>query len=492
MSITSDLLELKKLQLAELERQKRREYCLPHLHGFKHFWWTRKFYESTNPYTFLCASNQSGKSIVSIRKCVDWCTDQDKWKVLWPRQPLYGMYFYPSLKLATREFENKWVKEILPREEMKDDPYYGWEAEYQKGEIAIIRFKNGFNLYFMSYTQKASDLQASSPSFVFCDEEMPEDLWGEVSARLLATKGHYHLVCTPTLGEELWRKVFEGDFMKVACKIKVTMYDTINFEDGSPGLRTRRDIDNYKATLPSQRDIDVRVYGKFAKLEGLVYSSFSADHNVVKPKDIPSDWIYYAGIDIGSGGNGHPAAISIVGIRPDYKEGRLVRFWRGNSQENTTNSDILQKYQELAKGLQVYQIYYDWASADFALICQNAGVIVYKAEKNHQIGQDLLNTLFKHRMLQIEEGDLTPGLVEELLTYKHSDSPKKAKNDGIDSLRYSVSKIPWDTSHIGLSTAVIKEEKKEKKKPLTRGHVEESNAFLDGVDEEVEFWNDYY
>lgn len=491
MSMSSDLLELKKLQLEALKEKKRREYCLPHLHGFKHFHWTRKFYESTNPYTFLCASNQSGKSIVSIRKCVDWCTDQEAWPKLWPKKPLYGMYFYPSLKLATREFENKWVKEVLPRDEMKDDPYYGWEPEYQKGEIAIIRFKNGFNLYFMSYTQKAIDLQASSPNFVFCDEEMPEHLWGEVSARLLATKGHYHLVCTPTLGEELWRKVFEGDFMKTACKIKVTMYDTVTFEDGSPGLRTVKEIENYKATLPSQRDIDVRVYGKFAKLEGLVYSAFNPAVNVVKPIDVPSDWIYYAGIDIGSGGNGHPAAISIIGVRPDYREGRLVKFWKGNSQQNTTNTDILEKYRELTKDLNVYQIYYDFASADFGLICQNAGVTVYKAEKNHQVGQDLINTLLKHSMLLIEESETSASLVEEFQTFKHSDNPKHAKNDGLDSFRYAVAKIPWDTSHIGIHTAQKAIKPKEEKKPLTRGFVE-TKEIIDDIELELEYWNDLY
>lgn len=179
MSITNELVKLRKAQLEELKRQRRLEYCLPHLHGFKHFWWTRKFFESDNRFNFLVASNQSGKSIVAIRKCIHWCTDQKLWETLWPRKPLYGMYFLPSLRLATREVENKWVKEVLPRDEMKNDPYYGWELKYQANDVSHIEFKNGFNLYFMSYTQKASDLQASSPSFVFCDEEMPEILWGE-------------------------------------------------------------------------------------------------------------------------------------------------------------------------------------------------------------------------------------------------------------------------------------------------------------------------
>lgn len=481
---------------------------LPHLYGFKFFKWSREFWESTNRYTFLTCSNQSGKSIISIRKNVRIATDTKLWLKCFkdmsgkPIKPGYGLYFYPTLKLATMEFRNKWVTQVLPRGEMKKHPIYGWQAEYKDGEIYCIHFNIGTKIYFLSYSIQVSALQAMSPHWVSADEEMPQGLWGEISARLMATKGLFSLVCTPTLGEELWRGVFELNKMPNATVIKATMYDTVTFEDGSPGLRSVAEIEDFKAKLPTTRDIDIRVYGKFAKAEGLVYPTFDAHKLLVPPLPEALTWPVYVAVDVGSGGQAHPAAITFIAVRPDMREARVVRTWRGDRTTNTTSVDILRKYQHLKVGLNIAQAYYDYQSSEFGLQAQAAGEPFLRAEKSHELGEDKLNTMFKHALLLIEadESDesINPDgkyhyqtLIDELQTLKVGIRKTKAIDDQIDSLRYAAVKIPIDTSHIGAHSIATEEKKENTEKTFDRRQNHRNlEAFTDHIELELEFWND--
>lgn len=478
---------------------------LPHLYGFKFFKWSRELWESTNPYTFVCMSNQSGKSISAQRKAVRFNTDIEFQQKCFKTPVDYGFYFYPSLKMATREFKNKWVKQILPRGEMKNDPKYGWDIEYKDGEVYCLSFKNGTRIYFMSYNMKVEDLQAASPHWVIADEEMPIRLWGEISARLIATKGMFTMVCTPTKGDEFWRGVFELNKMPGAKIIKATMYDTVTFEDGTPGLRTVEEIENYKAKLPTKREIDVRVYAKFTKAEGAIFPNFDRFVHCVEPLPEAKKWMCYVGIDIGSSGSGHPAAITFTAVRPDFREGRVIKTWRGNITETTSSIDILRKYQEMRKGLNVAAAFYDQASAEFKLQAMAHEEVVMPSDKNHETGISVMNTLFKHGMLLIEkdESDESRGvfgeyhwqtLAEEIENCKDDIKKKDAKDDQTDSLRYSVTKTPFDLSHIGVRTIIAQE----KTKPKTDGELRreqwtenlKKSDLVDDIDKEIQFWND--
>jgi hypothetical protein len=498
-------LDNKTPQQAKAEALAKYKSQLPHLYGYKFFRWSREFWESTNPHTFLCVSNQSGKSIISIRKAIRMATDTEFQKRVFQTPPDYGFYFYPSLKLATREFKNKWVKQVLPRGEMKDDPKYGWSAEYKDGEIYCINFNIGTKIYFMSYNMKVDDLQAASPHWVSADEEMPIKLWGEISARLLATKGMFSLVCTPTKGEEFWRGVFDLGKMPGAKIIKATMYETVSFEDGSPGMRTIEEIENYKAKLPNKREIDVRVYAKFTKAEGAIFPNFDRFIHCVEPLPEAKKWPCYVGIDIGSGGSAHPAAITFTAVRPDFREGRVIKTWRGNITENTSSVDILRQYQEMKKGLNVVATFYDHASAEFKLTALAENEMVLPGDKHHEVGISIMNTLLKHGMLLIEKDESPESLgvfkqyhwetlAEEIENCKDSIKKKDAEDDQVDSFRYSVTKTPFDLSHIGTKTVVIKEQSK----PKTEGELRreqwtenlKNTDLIDDIDAEIEFWND--
>ena len=172
---------------------------LPHLFAFKHYPWSRLFFESQNRMTLLTAANQIGKSTVQIRKCITWATDTSLWPKLWApnKPPRQFWYLYPSGPLATAEFRLKWIPELMPKigqkipatmkpsdrpaayyildkgKEECNDPTFGWKAYYDNKMVHYVKFASGLELHFKSYTQNVHNLQAGTCHAIFCDEEIP-------------------------------------------------------------------------------------------------------------------------------------------------------------------------------------------------------------------------------------------------------------------------------------------------------------------------------
>lgn len=444
-------LEISKNELVALQAKKALMDGLPHLYGFKFYKWARTFFESTELKTLLCAANQISKSSTNIRKCIHWSTEDKLWPRLWRTTPRLFWYMYPSKQLATQEFETKWVPEFMPRGKMENHPKYGWKAKYKNGELEKIVWNNGPPTYFKTYSQDVHKIQAATLWAVFVDEEMPEDMYDEVNLRLLANDGYFNMVFTATRGQALWYRAMErigkrDEAFKDALKIHATTFDCLEYEDGDKNTPwTDEKIQRAINACSTENEVKKRIYGRFVMDEGLKYPSFSMNHNVVKPRMIPENYMIYSGVDIGSGGKGgHPAAIVFVAVSPDFKKGIVFKGWRGNKQEVTTSEDILKKYRMLRGGMRPVAQYYDWQAKDFHTYAVRLGEAFTKAEKGHDIGEDILNTLFKGRMLEIFDTEELEGLPIELVSLTKMESKNHAKDDFIDALRYAVTKIPWN------------------------------------------------
>ena len=485
---------LRKKHLLELEKKKKAE--LPHLFGFKHYWWSRIYFESMKRLNYLTAANQMGKSSVQIRKCVHWATESSMWSKLWPnREPSMFFYIYPSKPLATREYHSKWVKEFLPRGSMKDDSQYGWKPEFKNGEIYAIHFFSGISLYFLTYAMDVDDLQASTPDAIFCDEEPPVKIIPELLMRLEASKGYWHLCCTPTKGQQYFRDIFEGKTqLPDALVLVVSLYDATKYDDGTAGQYTLAEVKRRESLLANEKEIQLRIFGRFVRAEGLVYSGFDIDRNFkVMGTPIPNDWIIAGAVDVGSGGDeGHPAAIAFVAVKMGPKgatQGRVFKMWRGDGIE-TTNPDILQKYVELKGSMNMTWENYDHASADFKIHAQRAGINFVGADKGSK-GIGLLNSLFKTGMLTIDaDHPEASKLLNELENFRVDQNKRKAKDDLIDAVRYCVTRINWDFSNIvGPSKEVI-EKIKQEKKPMVREREGILEEVIDVDDSYIDELND--
>lgn len=453
---------LKRLKLKKLKEDLEMRQSLPHLYGAPKYKWQKEFIESDAKLLFLTAANQIGKSTSQIKKDITWATSPDLWPSLWDTQPLTFWYLYPSLKVWDLEVRKKWIPEFLPRNAYKDHPIFGWKIEKAtNGLVQAINFNSGVSIIGKSYMSDEELLQTGTVWKLSYDEEMPEHLWPELQMRVAATDGYVSGVFTPTLSQKFWHDVMEtrgkGEKLKDAHKITASLYDCLKYADGSPSKWTIQRINKIKNTLPDDDEVKRRVYGRFIMdKSALKYPSFTLEKNMKAPLPVPKEWLWYVGIDSGSGGSGktHPAAITFVAVSPDFKKGRVVEVWRGKPEnvgtddKRTTALDILTKYVELKGRRQVVAAYYDYNDADMGIIAEREGIPILRAEKRHELGEGLLNTLFKNEMLDIDRTDANWDLADELLSLRRETAKNKAKDDCIDSARYAVVNIPWDYDNI--------------------------------------------
>lgn len=454
-----------KLQLKELELKLRQG--LPFLHGFKHYQWSQEFLHERNKLCLLCAANQIGKSTAQIRKVLYIATNTESWGELWPDQdpqfdpkasPARGptiFYFYPTATQATVEFQEKWEPLYLPRGEYKDHPVYGWRSEMKNKEIFAIYFNSGATIYFKSYKQGLVALQTATIHYLALDEECPEDLWSELSMRVAATKGFISMAFTATLGQEMWRQALEpgtGETEKFpgAWKKQISMYECQTFTDGTPSRWTNERIDEVISLCRNTSEVQRRVFGKFIKDSGLLYPQFDPKRHVKPNHPTPKGWNWYQAVDIGSGetsdeGSGHPSGIVLMAVRADCQVGRVVDVIRTDGQRTTAGDVINLADKQIEEfGVKPMARIYDWGSAEFAIIASRNGGGWEPAEKGHDYGEKIVNTLFKHDMLAIYQRGENGKLVGELCSVSGDTVKRKRKDDVVDPLRYICAKVPWD------------------------------------------------
>lgn len=486
--------------LEALEEKRHLQETLPHLYRWKNYKWSEEFLNSRNRMTLLVAANQISKTSTQIRKVITWATDKSLWPELWPTTPQQFWYLYPSKDIATIEFENKWVPEFLPTD--KNDSVYGWKEEMKGGNIFAIHFKSGVSLYFKTYAQNLQTLQAGSCHYVATDEELPEEIYPELSMRIAATEGYFSMVFTATLGQDFWREAMEikgeGERFPQALKIHASMYDCLTYTDGTPSRWTLEKIQRLENQCATKAEVARRIYGRFVVSEGRKFPSFVRERNMKKPQEAPPrDWYVYGGVDVGSGGeSGHPGAICFVAVNQEFTKARVFRGWRGDGVV-TTAGDMVDKFVELRGFRRCMGQFYDWHSKDFFTIASRQGESFQPAEKSHEIGENMLNTLFKNEMLLIDDIEELIPLGQELQNLQASTAKTRAKDDYCDALRYTVSKIPWDWSAIASDAPTEPVEEKESSEMQERrkyvlSEEEAAQVQEQSIEQEFDEWNSMY
>jgi phage terminase large subunit-like protein len=458
-----EALKLKIEKIKALEIKVAHQRKLPHLFSQKFYAWQRDFFETTNPMALLTAANQIGKSTIQIRKVIELASNPAIWAKFWPKQIAQGKrpnlfwYMYPSKEVATLEFKTKW-EPLLPQDDYKEHPVWGWKHKEKNGNIEWLRFNTGVTIVFKVYEMDAQNLQTATVWYVAGDEEMPYELYPEISARTQAIDGIMSMVFTATLGQEEWRLAMEPlpsehERFPGAFKRQVSMYDCMLYEDGTPGQYDEEKIQRAIARCGTAEEVLRRVFGKFVKSTGRRYAAFSAATNLIEPRLVPFNWKKYCGIDSGAGGEAStdskdkadPAAIVFVAVSPDFAQGYVYKTWRGDN-VLTTSSDIIQKYLEMRGTDHIDLTVYDFADKDLHTIATRMGEGFIRADKGRDRGDGILNTLFKNKFLYLfNEGEIGK-LVSELLSLKVGAT--KMMDHLSDALRYVCVAITWDFSKI--------------------------------------------
>lgn len=504
------LLKLKEKELELLKAEVQRRIELPHLYSEKKLYtWAKDFIETDNKECFICGANQISKSSTLIRKCVTWATEPERWPKLWKTQPNLFWYLYPDADTATSEFDTKW-QEWMPQGKMKDDPQYGWRADYQNKKIKNVYFNSGITLSFKYYTQDVANLQGASVYAIFCDEEIPVSIIPEISVRMNATDGYVNYGFTATLGQDYFLNIIEGDDKPDAWKKQVSLYDCLEYYDGTPSLWDVEKIKRATARCTSKKEIDRRIFGKFVKDDDsdLLIPKFSEEKNVVKAHPIPKNWYTYGGIDSGSGLSdskskkyNHAAAFVFIAVSPDF---RMARIFGGRKLEGikTTAADILQYYREYmgAKNITPVQQTYDWADADLYTIATRQGMNLTKADKDRKSGFQLMNTLFDRGVLKIMDTEELRPLISEIVNLsKHTSKGHRAiQDDFVDCTRYALKLIPFDWTFLNeMEFALDKVQEEKLLQPKTTLDLRREFVFgggekPEGVEKEVDEWAEMF
>lgn len=431
--------------------------------------WQTEFLLNRNPLAFLTAANQIGKSTVHILKALNMAMRVDLWPYWFPRKkPTTFIYAYPDAKLATTEVEEKWVKVYLTRDKMANDARWGWRAYYDaRGFIESLVFNTGVTIYFRFYSQSPQTLQAHSIDAVFLDEECPEAHYDELMVRTQATQaqgsGYVSMVftatlCQPYLYHTMECQGLESEQFKGAWKRQISVFDCMQYTDGTPSEIWTEDYIQNKL-LPryrNQREINRRVMGKFVKDSALLHQEFDSLLNTEAAGSTRMDgWRTFIGIDFGTGGeNGHSSAIAVVRVDQTYTQARCVHIWH-SKRRRMTQSDLLLKYKDIASIVGSHWAFCDSAATDFFTFAAREGIRIEMAEKSHEIGLNLLNSLFKNQQLKIVHPIFDTGqLIVELQTIDVNTKKNKRVDDAADALRYAMSRIPMRITPLDLEKSM--------------------------------------
>ena len=513
-------------ELEALQQMARLKDGLPHLYGLKMYPWQEEFFNTWDKTMLLTAANQIGKSSIQIRKYIDFCTRPDLWRKLFPAKfavdpnaKPFMWYLYPNQDTVMQEFDEKWEKEFMPRGEFKNHPIYGWRKVIKNKVLKAIQFNSGAAIYFKTYSQDVMDLQAGTCWVIGCDEELPENLYSELTARLFASDGFFSMVFTATLGQDFWRRAMEPtkterEELKGAWKRQVSVYDCKFYTDGTASHWTDERIERNINKCKSRAEVLRRIFGKFVKDDNVMYHCFSRDrHYVPYPtmngrefKGVPKGWEVYSGVDIGGGGDSHPASFTFISVNKERTKVRVFKGKRLDGIGNTTALDVLMHYQGVRDGMKIKPVSqaYDWQSKDFKTLADRAGESFLPANKDRESGVDIINSLFKYNILKIYSCDEHDKLVEELEGLSGKTAKANAKDDFIDSMRYAIMSAPIDWAKIieqieagklhvtdGDETRKVIGEREERA-DWWKEHKETTESWDREAEAELSFWGNLY
>ena len=247
------------------------------------------YHQSNAKYRFIFGGNRSGKSEAAIG--YDASTFalgiHDNRKT--PQ--------YATIWIATETWDM--VGKIIWEEKLRDylPPFQiaqiVWHNK-QRGIPNEIRLKNGNVIELKAYEQGYEKFQGRAIDAAYCDEQMPQNIFTEIQARLMDRNGYFSLSATP-IKPQRWLE----DRIATAHKTDFVQY--ANLEDNRKsrgGYLDDSEIDGLIAEWPEETRV-TRVDGHFGSYQGAVYKTFNRNDHVVDRIPFEKSHYHYRSIDFG-------------------------------------------------------------------------------------------------------------------------------------------------------------------------------------------------
>lgn len=153
---------------------------------------------------------------------------------------------------------------------------------------------------FKSYEQGRAKFQAGTVDIVWCDEEAPDDVYGEILARITATSGMILMTFTPLKGRTEVVMRFTDEYSPDRAVVSMTIEDALHVK---PEEREKI-ISGYK-----KHERDARVKGIPMLGSGVIFTEAEENISEAPIRVVPSYWKKLWGIDFGIG---HPFAAVLI------------------------------------------------------------------------------------------------------------------------------------------------------------------------------------
>lgn len=253
----------------------------------------------------LLGGNRSGKTILGAFICVAWCLGKDYFQgePAWewvkdlpiPKGPVnvwvVGVDF-PTLRDVIWHEKLRYGKThpaFLP-----DDPSV--IANVKDNDFQIF-FKNGTILTGKSAEAGREKFQGASVDLIWIDEECEKQVYDECYQRTIDCSGKILLTQTPLTDinsgvKDPWVFDLYEDWLAGNKNLEFCQLSMLN----SPFI-SDKDKEEARNKWAGDPEEDARLYGKFVRRSGLVYSLWSNTVHLVKPFAVPQYWSRIVSID---------------------------------------------------------------------------------------------------------------------------------------------------------------------------------------------------
>lgn len=283
----------------------------PNIYGYQPHAKQIQFHTSEKKRKLYIGGNRSGKTVGGVIEDIWWATGTHPYRDT-PEPPVRGRVIGVDFDKGVGQILLPAFARWLPPSAIKGG---AWSTAYAKQE-RVLTFENGSTIEFMSYDQDLDKFAGTSRHFIHMDEEPPQPIYTENTARLVDTGGSLWMTMTPVEGMTwVYETLYEPGTLgsDTIAVIEVDMTD-------NPHLNPLEVQEFLESLSPEERES--RVHGKFVQRGGLIYKNFDPTpgglHVLKVPLTDPPplDWTWVVSLDHGFN---NPTAILWHAISPDGK-----------------------------------------------------------------------------------------------------------------------------------------------------------------------------
>lgn len=230
--------------------------------------------------------NRSCKTESVVADCIMFCTGTHPVRSLHRKPPVKVRFCGTSYRDTIKGVILPKFMELVRRCDLKGDSF---ETAWSEAS-STLTFKNGSFVKFMSFEQHLNKFGGADLDAVYGDEGGPKAYYIENKARLTDRNGYYVHSMTPEEGLITWE---HGHLRRFRDDPNVAVYRFSIY--GNPHL-SREGVLEFEKTITDPRLRDVKLFGKFVALAGMVYEQFGP-HNIIPYRELPDSWPRVFGLD---------------------------------------------------------------------------------------------------------------------------------------------------------------------------------------------------